>query len=121
MNLSNVIEETLKKGGVTHSLNYGDMSGSRNYVVSIAGRTKKVHKDNLILNTHLKSFIMDNIDYLISDYVALGTWIYEDEIYFDVAQLFSKDEYDLEYIKELITSRAQISGWDLEFNQEIKP
>lgn len=122
MTLKDIVPVTIKDGGCTYSLVEGDMKGTRNYVVALKGNEMVVPKESFNVFC-IKQYVRDNIEWLCELYgvFAIGTWVHEDQIYLDVVRLYDKDKYALGFIKDTIVKQNQISGWDLELDQEIKP
>lgn len=116
-------EKTLQDGGVTYSLEEGLLLGRPFYAISLHKELEEIIPKKEFNADKIKMFIIKNDKILWEDIRAIGTWIYNDDVYLDVTTVFPKDgpcAVTEEELANLAYHNGQLAAWDLELNQEIK-
>lgn len=119
-NLKKFIEETLKNGGASFSIETGELNPTTGYMVAIAGHEKIVPN---VTNPK-------QLQYIVADYIKehaiilaaglssdtfIGTWLHQDKLYLDV----SKNVTDKETAVRMAIENNQLAIWDCKNKVEI--
>lgn len=111
------IESAKQNGGVTYSLNGGVLSNIPFYVLARAEYELRVQE---LTEEVVKDYILKHSILLGDADVCLGIWKDGEEFVLDITDLWRKDEWQLDGIREIGRLRDQISLFDLEDMVEIK-
>jgi hypothetical protein len=111
------IESAKTNGGVSYSLNDGILSNIPFYAISKDGYELIVPE---LTEDVVKDYMLKHSDLLADDHVCLGIWKNDDKFVLDITDLWRKDEWQLDGIREIGRLRQQISLFDMEDMEEIR-
>ena len=119
MNLKNLVDITLTKGGCTYDIQTGPVDNIPYYALSIHKHLEAKVPVTVFNEKDVKIYISRNIDELLVDNRCIGTWVHNEEVYLDVISIFHKNDTNLEGLKVIATANEQVAAWDLESNTII--
>lgn len=113
MNLEKVLYRTLKDGGCTYGLLDDKifLPGSPYYALSLHKECEEIIPLKDFDSSDLAVYVVRYRDKFESG-LCLGTWVDHGKVYLDITQVFHKEYYDLNNVRDLATD--QIAAWDLE-------
>lgn len=111
------IESAKQNGGVSYSLNDGILSNIPFYAISKEGYELIVPE---LTEDVVKDYVLKHSDLLADDHVCLGIWKNDGNYVLDITDLWRKDEWQLDGIREIGRLRDQISLFDMENMEEIR-
>jgi hypothetical protein len=118
MNLETFALTTVRNGGATYSLQWGNVSGLPFYSCAIGKETEK-RFSGIFSRAELSAYISEHSELLASDRYALGAWVDEGVYYLDIVQLLEKRAYSKEMAVNVGRERQQIAIFDLEYSECI--
>lgn len=116
-NIISAIADAKNNGGVTFHMDKGILADIPYYCISTYGNEVRVPE---LTEEVVREFIMHHSAALTEDNVCLGIWKDGNEFCLDITDLWSKDEYTLDGVREIGRLRSQLAIYDLEKKEEIR-
>jgi hypothetical protein len=109
-----ILEVIESSGGITYSMQQGNLAGTPNYSVSVYPEREKI-VDGVADFDDIENYIEANEDLLSQSSNSFGVWSNKGQVYYDVVVTLSDREEALKLGRE----NNQLAIWDLKNSQEI--
>lgn len=116
-NLTQLRDAVIAHGGVTYSLFYGDMQGTKNYAVALHGYDQ-IYSESILKDQDKFNFAVKQMaQRVVADYdYAIGVWHEKESgtITFDVVRVMPKEKFNRTQAVKYGTDQQQKAIYDLE-------